>query len=281
MGVEAAFVSSRGDLPYPSWTALDEAVRAFGPDYVVIANPTAEHIDAFSALSAKGFAGRVLVEKPAQLGIVSNELPFEAVGIAYNLRFHPVLQAVRARIAGQNILSVRAYAGQDLDTWRPGRPAHEQYSAHAHQGGGVLRDLSHELDYLAWMLGDVTDVVALGGRIGEKTVDSDDAWSILLATSDVPQVTLQLNYFDIPGARTLHVITPNETIDADITAGRLTVNGELSQSWVVQRNDTYRAMHSDMLALGGITATLSQGVHTDSLITDIERSAAERVWVKR
>jgi predicted dehydrogenase len=279
---EVAFVSSRADVAQKSYSSIVEAITEFNPDYVVISNPTALHSQAFQDLTAAGFSGRVLVEKPANIASTL-ALPgtFSSVHVAYNLRFHPVMTALRDELQGKKIYSVQAYAGQDLTAWRPGRDVEEQYSAHASQGGGVLRDLSHELDYLQWLFGDAQEVVALGGRLGDLTVDSDDSWSVLFTAELAEQVSLSINYFDVPGSRSVRVITDTETYFADFIAGTLSVNGVIQQQFSVERNDTYLAMHTDVLDQGLIATSIQSALNTDRLILDIERSATEKIWVKR
>ena len=279
---EVAFVSSRADLVQNTYSSIVEAITEFNPDYVVISNPTALHSQAFQDLTAAGFSGRVLVEKPANIASTL-ALPgtFSSVHVAYNLRFHPVMMALRSELQGKKIFSVQAYAGQDLTTWRPGRDVKEQYSAKTSQGGGVLRDLSHELDYLQWLFGNAKEVVALGGRLGSLTVDSDDSWSVLFTTELAQQVSLSINYFDIPGSRAVRVVTETATILADFIAGTLSVNGEIRKQFSVERNDTYLAMHTDVLGQGLVAADIESALNTDQLILEIERSATEKIWVKR
>lgn len=279
---EVALVSSRADLVQQTYPSIADAITEFKPDYVVISNPTSLHSEALQDLSAAGFSGRVLVEKPANID--SSLLlpgPFSSVHVAYNLRFHPVMTALSNELHGKKIYSVQAYAGQDLNTWRPGRAVEEQYSAHAVRGGGVLRDLSHELDYLQWLFGDAKEVVALGGRLGDITVDSDDTWSVLFTTEEAEQVALSINYFDIPGSRSIRVITDKSTLFADFVEGSLSINGETQHQFSVERNDTYLAMHTDILGQGKIAAGIDSALNNDQLILDIERSATEKIWVKR
>lgn len=188
LGLHCAFVSSRSDVEGEFFPTIDGAVRSRDFDYVVIANETSRHQQALYGLLEAGYSGKVLIEKPAQIHLDHKAVAnFEALGVGYNLRFHPLMTAVREKLLDQKIISVQAYAGQDLDSWRPGRPPHEQYSSHRASGGGVLRDLSHELDYLQWLCGDAREVTALGGRFTSKTVDSDDAWSILFSTDTTPK----------------------------------------------------------------------------------------------
>ena len=282
LGSEVAFVSSRTDLVEKTYKTVEEAIPIFKPDYVVLANQTVKHSQVYQELKSTEYAGRVLVEKPANIDIETfSSSSFSSVHIAYNLRFHPLLGELREELVGQKVLSAQAYVGQDLKTWRPGRAVQDQYSAHADQGGGVLRDLSHELDYLQWLFGRVLKLTASGGRIGNVTVDSDDSWSIILLTAQVPQVSLTMNYLDIPGARNLRVITESATYFADFVAGTFFKNGQISKSFSVNRNDTYLAMHQNVLAGGALATDIESAMETDLLTQDIERSSREQIWINR
>ena len=77
---------------------------------------------------------------------------------AYNLRFLPSLQAYRERIQFGvigKVLSVRCEIGQYLPSWRPGSDYRQAVSASRALGGGALLELSHEIDYLRWIFGEV------------------------------------------------------------------------------------------------------------------------------
>jgi predicted dehydrogenase len=199
--------------------------------------------------------------------------------VGFTLRFHPVVAMLRDLLAGLEIHTVEAYAGQHLGGWRPSRPVAEQYSAHRAQGGGVLRDLSHEFDYLGWMLGPWRGVFARGGRLTELTVDADDAWGIVAEYERAPVVTLQLNYLDSETRRRLVVNTSEGTIAADLIAGTVRAGGE-THTLVVDRDDMFVRLHAAMTgsAPGDVTSP-AEAEATDRLIAAIETSAAEKRWV--
>jgi len=283
LGAEVACVSSRTDLDGVVYPTVDAAISSGMPDYVVVANDTSRHAEAVSQLTQAGYTGRLLIEKPAVVD-PQHTASFSHVGVAFNLRFHPVIARLRevldAMPVEEHVIQVEAYAGQWLPDWRPDRPVNEQYSAHVARGGGVLRDLSHELDLVQWLIGKTTGVFACGGRIGDVTVDSDDSWNVVLEHTTRATTSLQLNYFDRPGARCLRVVTSHRTFEANLTASTLSINGD-SQSFEIERDDTYRAMHEDMLGGQARVATIAAASETDALILDIELSAKTKKWIER
>src|SRR5581483_9780518 len=195
-----------------------------------------------------GFSGRVLIEKPlGKRGSVAQKAGFGLTAVAYNLRFHPILVALREAIAKEDVISIQVYCGQYLPDWRPGRDYRKSYSADPDRGGGVLRDLSHELDYLLWMAGGWRRVTALGGKFSDLEIRSDDSWAILTETERCPLATIQINYLDRPGARKIVVNTASHTYRADLVRSVFEIDGK-SQVFEVDRDDTYLAQHKAILS---------------------------------
>jgi predicted dehydrogenase len=282
LGLDVAVVSRRGTRARtPAYQALDKALDEAKPDYVVVANETAAHRPTLIALASAGFAGRVLVEKPLfdRLAPVP-EHRFAACFIGYNLRFHPVLQELARVLAEERAISAHLYVGQYLPDWRPSRDYRETASASRQAGGGVLRDLSHELDYLSWLFGRCERLAALGGRFSELEIDSDDVQGLLLAFERCPVVTAQLNYLDRRGTRSLIVNTAKRTLVADLVGATLAIGSE-QQVFPLGRDDTYLAQHRRVLgnAHEGL-CTLNEGAAVLELIAAAEAAAATGQWIR-
>ncbi|MBY0407388.1 MAG: Gfo/Idh/MocA family oxidoreductase, partial [Rickettsiales bacterium] len=151
-----AVVTAREDVPYPRFASLEKALAEFTPDYVVVCTATAQHAASLHTLKAHNYRGKLLVEKPLFASAKESEAPYPFTAhVAYQLRFHPVIQEARKRMKGEPVHSAHVYVGQHLSQWRPHRATKETYSAHAAQGGGVMRDLSHELDLVQYLFGPI------------------------------------------------------------------------------------------------------------------------------
>jgi predicted dehydrogenase len=280
LGCEVAVVSARAiDFPR-AYTALAKALETHRPEYVVVANSTDLHYPTLAELQRSGYSGTVLVEKPIFDRFAP--LPLHALHttfVAYNLRFHPIVRRVRAILASQRILSVAAYVGQYLPDWRPDRDYRTSYSAGRAKGGGVLRDLSHELDLLTWILDGWSRVGALGGKLSSLESDSEDVFAILLATPACPVVTVQMNYLDRLGRRTVIVNTDEHTVEADLIAGTLTVDRN-RETFTIERDETYLLMHAAVIAAETqILCSAEEALATMRLIEAAERAAARGEWV--
>lgn len=269
-------VSRRPDGDYSSIATAVDSVR---PEYVVVATETSHHGDALRQLADADYRGTVLVEKPLfSHSAPVPDYPFGRLLVGYHLRFHPVMTALFERLGGRQAITVSAYVGQDLRDWRPGRDHRTTASATQQAGGGVLRDLSHELDYLLWLFGPWHRVAALGGSSGARQVDVDDHLDLLLEMTRSQTVHVHMDYLDRNGIRKIRVNLPEETIEADILGGRLMINGKVHE-FPSARDESYKSMH--LAALNGRTpvCTLVEGLAVMNLIDASERALQSRMWV--
>lgn len=281
-GCRVEAVTSRGasDAGMAVHAGLGPALDRFGPDYVVVANQTDRHHATLAALAKSGFDGKVLVEKP----VFDRVLPvpahrFARLAVAYNLRFHPVMEALFAEIRDEKLVSVHSFVGQYLPDWRPGRDYRTTYSADAAQSGGVLLDLSHDIDLAMRLAGPWTRATGIGGTLGGLEITSEDSFSILSRHARCPVVTISLNYLDRRTRRTLLVQTRDRTLEADFIAGTLTVDRDVVDYAGGDRNESYRRMHGAMLGDGAGLCDIDEALAVLSLIDRVRDSSFE--WSER
>jgi len=147
----------------------------FQPNISILTNPAPFHIQ--TALKLAEINSHIFVEKP--LSVMANQvsnlisicqiknLIFQ---VGYNLRFSLSLQKFKEIVdSGQLgvLQKIECETGQYLPDWRPESDYRVGVSARKELGGGVLLELSHEIDYLRWIFGEVIWVS------GELTTESD------------------------------------------------------------------------------------------------------------
>jgi len=184
-------------------SSLAEAL-AFDPQAAVIASPSVFHLQTAQPLAEAGV--HLLVEKPlaASVAGVARLLATCAdrgnvLMTAYNLRFLHALQEYRKLIHSGfigKIISVRCEIGQYLPLWRPDTDYRQGVSAVRALGGGALLELSHEIDYLRWIFGEVAWVRAVLGKQSDLEIDVEDTAHLILGfkkKSDGRQLVASLN----------------------------------------------------------------------------------------
>jgi predicted dehydrogenase len=281
LGHQVSVVSANS--PNADFRSLSDALESQSFDYVVIASQTSQHYQDFSTLIRNKFNGRVLIEKPVfekPHKLKPDQFSFTAVG--YNLRFHPAIIWLQDKLPKiGNLTSTNFYVGQYLPTWRPETDYRQSSSSKNISGGGVLRDLSHELDLAQLLFGDWRRLTAIGGKFSDLEITTDDTFSILMSTAKCDVVSVQLNYSDQIKQRHFTINGNNGTISVDLVGNRAKLN-ELEVKFSVTTDDSYIAQHLAVIENDSQNiCTLGEALKVVDTIEAIEASAKKNRWVSK
>lgn len=242
-------------------------VRSFAPQAAIVANPAPFHLGIAKALVDMGC--HLLIEKPIsdKSGGVEDFLETaRAAGVicqvGYNLRYLPSLLHFRDLINDGLVgkpLSVRCEIGQYLPSWRPDTDYRTGVSARSDLGGGVLLELSHEVDYLHWIFGEVDWVSSWVGNVGDLDIDVEDTAYLILGfkskgLSKPVIANLNLDFIRRDTTRICTVIGTDGSLRWNGLNGVIDIYKSGSNRWdeyVViphQRDDSYRAQWDHFLS---------------------------------
>ena len=283
LGLDVYVVSRRKIKFKQSYTSISSAINDKSFDYIIIASKTNEHHSDLIELRSLGYKNSILIEKPLF------EKPYNSITnnnhnifVGYNLRFNPLFKKLQKIIYREKILSVIAYAGSYLPDWRPNSDYRKSYSAKKNEGGGVLRDLSHELDYLVYLLGAWESVTSLGGNFSQLGIDSDDIFSIMMKMNRCPIVSVHLNYLDRTPSRYVIVNTEQNTIKANFIEKTIKVDNQ-KEKFSYNRDMIYRRQHQAILDKDfSRNCTFEEGKNIVNLINNIEEIATSKtpLWIE-
>ena len=181
--------------------SLEEAID-YGIEAAIIATPAVHHVQQAIELMEKGV--HVLIEKPLSHSLNNiNELlkaqkKSKVVGLVgyclrYNLGALKFNELLNNNKIGQ-ILHVQVDCGSYLPDWRQGKDYRKSVSAISELGGGVLLELSHELDYIRWFFGDMKNVYANIHKSNTLDITVEDFVDMIFISNQGFPVSLHLDF---------------------------------------------------------------------------------------
>ncbi|AFV98017.1 hypothetical protein B649_08525 [Candidatus Sulfuricurvum sp. RIFRC-1] len=258
-----------------TYKTIDQVENLESYDYIVIASETYKHFDQIDYLEKNTKNKIILCEKPLFDTYRNIEVKNNSVYVGYVLRFHLLLQKIRVLLKGEELLFAQIKCGSYLPSWRPGIDYRKSYSASKEQGGGVLLDLSHEIDYTQWLFGTVNTISSIQSKISDLEIDSDDIVMAVGKTDKNAAFSISMDYISKISMREITVHTNEKTIQADLIKNTLQVGTKEGGVETVEiesfdRNDLFRKMHLSALGEKENLCTLEEGLSVMKTISMIQ-----------
>ena len=120
------------------------------------------------------------------------------IQVGYLLRFDPCSMYIKNLLSQKKngtVVEADFYCGSWLPDWREGIDYRNSVSAKENLGGGVLLELSHEIDLANWIFG---KLVLLGSSIsnsGLLDIDTYDNAAILFRDKNNSSITVRINLY--------------------------------------------------------------------------------------
>lgn len=226
---------------FPVETDLQEALKKHEPDAVIVANPTALHLDV--AIPAAEAGCVILLEKPVSHSMERLDGLQTAVNksgsrvlVGFQFRFHPGMIRAKQLIADGEIgriISAHVHFGEYLPAWHPWEDYRKSYAARADMGGGVVLTQCHSLDYLPWLVGKVESVWGFVARLSDLEVDTDDTAKIALRFEGGALGSLHLDYNQQPPAHHFEIIGTKGSLQWNLSDGVTRIYRAEKKDWEV------------------------------------------------
>ncbi len=156
--------------------------------------------------------------------------------MGFQFRYHPTLQKVAWWIsegAVGKVASVRAHWGEYLPNWHPWEDYRQSYAARPDLGGGVILTLTHPLDYLRWLLGEVEALWSFSGALGGLGLAVEDTAEIGLRFANGAVGTVHLDFVQRPPSHMLELIGTQGMIRWEASSGAAFLYSAEKQGWEV------------------------------------------------
>lgn len=197
-----------------------DEVKKLKPDIAFVTNPTHLHID--TAIKCAEIDCKLFIEKPIGKDLNGLDKLLKLVKqknlvtyVAYNLRFHPVIAKLKEYTAKFKPLHTRVICTSFLPNWKPNTNYLKTYTANSKMGGGVILDLSHELDYVSYLLGHISKLDGNFSKRNNITVDAEDYADMLISTTLGP-ANVHINFLSHLNQRHIQIDFEDFTIIGDL-----------------------------------------------------------------
>ncbi len=260
-------MSSSGRIPHDSIENADCLVDSIDSlienhvQLVIVASPAPFHMKHAERFIQAGIP--TLIEKPVTSSLDDAKQLMSViekyqtpVAIGYCLRYLPSSIEVKKVIeSGKlgHIYHASVEIGQYLPDWRPSKDYRESVSARSELGGGALLELSHELDYTQWLLGNLNLEHAILRRTEELDLDVEDTADLLFRTDDHAVVYVHLDFLQRKAFRRCRFVGNKGVIEWDLISNEIHfITPEVKEVLYSQpdwdKNQMYTAMILDFIA---------------------------------
>jgi len=217
----------------------------------------------------------IFCEKPIFQSKQKLEIKNNKVLVGYVLRFHPLLEKLNEFIKNEKIILVNAKCGQYLPSWRPNMDYKNCYSAKKDEGGGVLLDLSHEIDYVQWLCGQINEIKSYQVKISDLEINSDDLTMLIGKTYKDILVNISIDYISKNTHRRLFVETFEHTYELDFISNKLIKKNKTGLEEIysfsnLERNYMFEKMHLDIFNQQKNICTFKEALEVMDTISTIQ-----------
>ena len=226
-------------------------IKKINPDYIIISSRTSDHFKHLKYIEKNLSNKIVLIEKPLFNKLKKFSIFKNKVFVGYNLRQHPVVRFIKYFIAKKKIFSVKISCNSYLPNWRKNIDYKNSYSSHRRLGGGVLLDLSHEIDYIEWIFKKIKklDLVKIK-KLSNLKINVED--HVLIAgKTKLSDFILDLNFYSLSFRREIVVDGHNFSLKGDLINNFVEIFFKNKNKKIIRfkndKNYTYTKQHELIL----------------------------------
>ena len=231
--------------------ALDE-----GADAAIIASPANLHIKhSIEVLKAKI---PVLIEKPISDNlkncselkqIMKNNNCLATVG--YVLRHSKILNKFKKIINESHIgksLYTEIKCGSYLPEWRKDIDYRESVSANSSLGGGVILELSHEINYANWLFGPFKNIKSISFNSEHLDINVEDIAKIIAINKNNLLVSIHLDFCSASNERYCKLYGSLGFINLDFNNQLITIKKNDSKETIkIEVDENYNDMYVNQM----------------------------------
>jgi len=250
----------------------------------IICSPATSHINDAILLSKKGF--HIFVEKPLShnmrnIKVLNKILETNKTQslVGYNMRFTDRFEFLKNYLDlknHENIKKVDVHAYTDFRKWRHNKNYKNTVTINKRLGGGVINELSHEIDYIIFLFKKPNSVYVKCFNGTNKKIDVDCNIKAIFEYKKLCfNVIFKLNMLSKKNKRSLKLIINNTKIHVDHLANSIKIDNKkllfkdhVDESYVREIEDIRNAI----LTKSTTRLSIKNSYSTQQVITAMQKS---------
>ena len=227
------------ELVDKTFNNFQEAIND-GADAAIVSSPAKFHIEHSIEILKANIP--LFIEKPisdnldkclilSELAKRKNSL----ITVGYVLRHSLILNKFQ-KIINENHIGEKLYAdlkcGSYLPSWRNNIDYRESVSARSALGGGVMLELSHELNYANWLFGPLKEIKSISTNTKQLEIDVEDISKIIAINNKNLLLQIHLDFCSNSNERFCKLFGTLGFINLDFNTQLITIKKNNSESLV-------------------------------------------------
>jgi len=227
----------------------------------IICTPATDHIKNILEIIKLNRKIDLMVEKPLSDKIIKNNniLKIKSflksknskLQVGYCLRYHPITEFLKKFVKKNDneILETSIITNSYLPNWRKG-DYKKQVSSKKELGGGVLNELSHELDLMIYLYGNPEKVISNVNNSKLLDINVEDNANILFYYKKISHVSMHLDFNSFIERQIIEIKTKKYFLIADFIKKKILIkskNSYYEKYFKLKENEIYYNQLKDFL----------------------------------
>tara|TARA_B100001248_G_scaffold251273_1_gene226201 strand:- start:22414 stop:23322 length:909 start_codon:yes stop_codon:yes gene_type:complete len=254
-----------------------DKLKLLGLSMIVVCSPSSRHHIQFMKIEKNFKNITVLIEKPVFEKFY--ELPKMLKNryyVGYNLRFHPVIIFLKNFLKNKKIFSINLISHSYLPNWRK-IDYRKSVSAKKKLGGGALLELSHEIDYLRWIFGEIKIFYSFNKKVSKLGINTDDILTLVGRIEKKTFFSLNINFFSKIQCREIKVDGNNFSLKANLLKNKIVIVKNkgltIKKFSKTSINDTYKSQLQEIFSKKiSKICTLKQALQIMKLVEKVRQN---------
>lgn len=263
-------VSKNKNCAFKRYEKLSK-IKILNFDIIIIASKTDEHYEHLKFLDQNFKNKKIIVEKPLFSNQKNFNLKNNKVFVGYNLRFDPMITYLKKMIdkEKEEIIFSDLKCLSYLPSWKKNNSYKKSYSSFIKQGGGVTKDLSHEIDLGCYLFGLKKLNFAANAKKSPLEIETDDFSYLLGQGYKNSLISISLNYYFHKEVRQIFLSMKKKSFVIDLISRKIIIKNNFGEKLIKFKkikDESYSLLIDDVINNKKKCCSFKEGLKINKII---------------